>query len=146
VNLTGVMHMANTAARRMAATECQGSIVLVGSWAAEAPHHHIPAYCVSKAGVRMLCRQLALHYAPNGIRVNEVAPGLVNAGLSRKLFDEDPALRERIVNQVPLRRLVTADEVAWHISQACDPNNRNMTGATITCDGGISLVTAAERA
>lgn len=144
VNLTGVMHVAHTAAARMTAAGKTGEIVLVGSWAAEAPHKHIPAYCVAKAGVRMLCRQLALHYASHGIRVNEVAPGLVEAGVSRQLFEKDPALRERMTSKVPLRQLMTANDVAWHVAQACDRNNRNMTGATITCDGGISLITAAE--
>jgi NAD(P)-dependent dehydrogenase (short-subunit alcohol dehydrogenase family) len=145
VNLTGGMNVANTAASRMAAAGVQGSIVLLGSWAAAAPHVHIPAYCVTKAGVRMLGQLLALHYAAKGIRVNEVAPGLVDAGMSRELFQKNPALRERMASQVPLGRLMTADEVAWQVSQLCHPTNANTTGATITCDGGISLITAAER-
>ena len=140
VNLTGAMQVANTAAARMVAAGGPGCIVLMGSWAAEAAHSHIPAYCVA-----MLCRLLALQYAANGIRVNEVAPGLVDAGLSRKLFDEDPALRERMVGPIPLKRMLTAEDVAWYVSQVCDPKNLNMTGATLTCDGGISLITAAER-
>jgi len=144
VNLTGVLHVANTAARRMVKAGSPGHIVLLGSWAAEAPHGHIPAYCVSKAGVRMLCRLMALEYAARGICINEVAPGLVNAGVSRQLFEADPKLRERIAGQVPVGRLMTAEDVAWHVTQACDRKNRNMTGATITCDGGISLITAAE--
>ena len=143
VNLTGAMHVANSAAKAIVAAGKPGHIVFIGSWAAEAPHSHAAAYCVAKAGLRMLMRVMALEYAPSGIQVNEVAPGLVEAGLSRQVFQDNPALRERMIGKIPLNRMMTADEVAWHVTNVCDPRNRSMCGATITCDGGLSLATAA---
>src|SRR5947207_917446 len=56
VNLNGAFHMAQTGARRLLERKKAGRIVFIGSWAAHAPHPHIPAYCVAKAGLRMLCK------------------------------------------------------------------------------------------
>jgi NAD(P)-dependent dehydrogenase (short-subunit alcohol dehydrogenase family) len=145
VNLTGAMNLAQAAARRLVASARPGRIVLVGSWAAEAPHAHIPSYCVAKAGLRMLCRCMALEYAPHGILVNEVAPGFVDAGLSKQIFDECPERKAEAIAKVPTGELIQAEEVARQVAHLCDPRNRNMTGGTLLCDGGLSLVTAVWR-
>jgi len=145
VNLTGALNLAHAAARRLLELKLPGRIVFVGSWAAHAPHPHIPAYCVAKAGLRMLCRCMALEYAPQGILVNEVAPGLVNAGLSRQILEEHPELKREAVARVPIAEMMEAEEVAVHVAHLCDPRNRNMTGSTLLCDGGLSLVTAVRR-
>lgn len=142
VNLTGCFHVAHAVARRLVERNLHGRIVFIGSWAGHTAHAHIPAYCVAKAGLRMLCKCMALEYAPHHILVNEVAPGVVNAGLSRSLFDKDPALTRRAVAGVPIRELMEAQEVALHVAHLCDPRNRNMTGSVLLCDGGLSLVTA----
>ncbi len=144
VNLSGSFFLAHTVAQRLVQQKLPGRIVFIGSWAGHAVHGHIPAYCVAKAGLRMACYSMALHYAPYGILVNEVAPGIVSAGLSGKVFREDPALAEQTRAKVPIRELMEADEVALHVAHLCDPRNRNMTGSVLLCDGGISLVTATE--
>jgi NAD(P)-dependent dehydrogenase (short-subunit alcohol dehydrogenase family) len=146
VNLSGAMHLAHAAAKRLIASNRPGRIVLIGSWAAESPHAHIPAYCVAKAGLRMLCRCMALEYAPHDILVNEVAPGFVNAGLSEQIFTAYPERRTRALARVPLNAFTHADEVAFHVAHLCDPRNRSMTGGTLLCDGGLSQVTAVWRA
>ena len=145
VNLTGAFLLANGIARRLVKRKKPGRIVFLGSWAAESVHTHIPAYCVSKAGLRMLCRSMALEYARHDILINEVAPGIVEAGLSRQLFEEDPGLRDAMVRHVPIGRLLTASEVARLVVWLCDPENCHMTGTTLQSDGGISLVSGAER-
>ena len=145
VNLLGAFHLAQSAARRLLTQQRQGRIVFVGSWAAHAPHAHVPAYCVAKAGLRMLCQCMALEYAPWGISVNEVAPGFVDAGLSRQVWEEAPQLRELCARRVPIGQLMTAEEVAFHVAHLCDPRNHNMTGSALLCDGGLSLVTATSR-
>jgi len=145
VNLTGAFLLANGIARRLVTQKKPGRIVFLGSWAAESVHAHIPAYCVSKAGLRMLCRSMALEYARHDILVNEVAPGIVEAGLSRQLFEEDPGLRDAMVQHVPTGRLLAASEVARLVAWLCDPENSHMTGMTLQADGGISLISATER-
>ena len=86
VNLTGAWLTARTGARRLIEMKMPGRIVFVGSWAAHAPHVQLAAYCAAKAGLRMLAQTMALELADQGILVNEVAPGFVDAGLSAEFF------------------------------------------------------------
>lgn len=64
-------------------------VVFIGSWAAHAPHPHIGAYAVSKAAIRSLCQTIALDHAKDGMLINEVAPWIVDAGLSHEFFNRD---------------------------------------------------------
>ena len=141
VNLSGGFYLAQAAAARLLAAQKPGRIVFVGSWAADAVHNGLPAYCVSKAALRMLMRCFALELAPSGILVNEVAPGFVDAGLSREVFDAQPGRRESAAAQVPNRLLSSAADVAREVAHLCDPETRHMVGTTILMDGGLSLKT-----
>ena len=118
-----------------------GRIVFVGSWAAHAPHPALPAYCVAKAGLRMLMKCLALELGPHDILVNEVAPGWVDAGLSGRIFNDNPGAREDAVGKVPVRRLIAPAEVAYEVAHLCDPAVRHTTGSVALMDGGLSLLT-----
>ena len=140
VNLFGAFHLAQAGARRLVEKKRTGRIVFTGSWAAHAPHSAVPAYCVTKAALRMLCRCLALELAPHGILVNEVAPGWVDAGLSRTHWVEDPALRERASKYIPVQEPVETAEVALHVANLCDLRMRSTTGGSVLCDGGMSQV------
>ncbi len=139
VNLGGAFHLARAAVLRLVALGQSGRVVFVGSWAGHVPHTHIPAYCVSKAGLRMLCQCMAAEFAARGILVNEVAPGYVNAGLSGKAFREEPGSAEAARQTVPVRSLTEPEEVALEVAHLCDPACRQITGATIVMDGGLSL-------
>ena len=142
VNLDGAFHVAHAAVLRMITHRRPGRIVFVGSWAADRVHPAIPAYCVAKAGLRMLCRCMALECAPLGILVNEVAPGIVDAGLSARIMRDDPGLRDRIRSTTPVRELVSSQDVARAVAFLCDPRNTQMAGATLLQDGGMSLLPA----
>ena len=139
VNLTGAYYTARGMIRRMLARGAGGRIVFVGSWAAQAPHPHISAYSATKAGLRALCQTLALDHAADGILVNEVAPGIVNAGLSAELFRRDPALELRTRAAVPNGLVIEPAEVARDVAFLVSPDNRQTTGAIIVSDGGLSL-------
>ncbi len=139
INLDGAFFVAHAAAKRLIAAGRPGRIVFIGSWAASVPHAHVPTYCVAKAGLRMLMKQMALEYAPNGILVNEVAPGYVDGGLNNQAFVENTDLREQCRLKVPIRQLMTADDVAFSVAHLCDPRNRHMTGSVVLMDGGLSL-------
>jgi glucose 1-dehydrogenase len=145
INLSGAFHMAQFAAMRLLEHKKPGRIVFIGSWAAHAPHPNITTYCVAKAGLRMLCKCMALDLAPAGILVNEVAPGYVNAGLSAQLWAKTPGSREKAADRVPTKQLIEPDEVAREVAHLCDPENRHTTGSTILMDGGLSLVTPANK-
>ncbi|HZO89021.1 MAG TPA: SDR family oxidoreductase [Chthonomonadaceae bacterium] len=140
INLDGAFHLAQAGAQRLLHHQLPGCIVFIGSWVGHAAQTHIPAYCVSKAGIRMLCRCLARDLAPHGILVNEVAPGNVDAGLSGRIYDATPGLRERDSRRIPVRKLIQPEEVAWQVANLCEPANQNMTGSVLVMDGGLSLL------
>lgn len=126
----------------MIAANRPGRIVLVGSWAGHAPHPHVPAYSVAKAGLRMLTQVLAVELAAHQILVNEIAIGVVNAGVSRTTFAERPDMRARSERIAPVRHLVEVEEIVTTVLDLCDFSRRSMTGATVLLDGGMSLRTA----
>jgi len=139
INLDGSFFLAQMAALKLSAAKKPGRIVIIGSWAGHAPHLKIPAYCASKAALRMGMKCLALEFAKDNILVNEVAPGFVDAGLSGRLFDENPGTREIAAQRVPVKRLITAQEVALQVAWLCDPSNVHVTGSVLLMDGGLSL-------
>ena len=139
VNLTGAFYTARAIIRRMLASNVRGRIVFIGSWAAHSPHPHIGAYSASKAGLRALCQTLALDHASDGILINEVAPGIVDAGLSRALFRRDPALEHRTRASIPTGTVLQPADVARDVAFLVSPDNLHTTGAVIVSDGGLSL-------
>ena len=139
INLDGAFYTARAAIQAMLAAGRGGRLVFVGSWAAHAPHPHIGAYSISKAALRSLCQTLALDHAKDGILVNEVAPGIVNAGLSRELFRRDPALATRTIAAIPTKRLIQPEDVARDVAFLASPENRHTTGTILVSDGGLSL-------
>lgn len=140
VNLDGSFHWAQAGTRRLVRANLGGRVIFVGSWAAHAPHQHLPAYCVTKAGVRMLMKTLALEYARCGILVNEVAPGYVDAGLSAKSFQQAPERREQAMKAVPIGELLSPADVAQLVRFLCGNQASQITGTTLLQDGGLSLL------
>lgn len=139
VNFWGSYHVAVQAAKNLKAKALPGRIVFIGSWAAERPNARISAYCISKAATRMLCKTMALELAADNILVNEVAPGIVDGGLSKKNQQKDPALLKTHLNAIPAHQLVSVQEVADTVVMLAGFTNMNITGTTILVDGGISL-------
>lgn len=140
VNLDGAFYLTQSTTARLLEHKLPGRVVFVGSWAAHAVHTNLPAYCVSKAGLRMLCQCMALELAPHNILVNEIAPGYVNAGLSGRIWEKNPDLSRQAQEKVPVKKLISAADVAQQIIQLCHPQNEHMTGSTLLMDGGLSLL------
>jgi NAD(P)-dependent dehydrogenase (short-subunit alcohol dehydrogenase family) len=88
----------------------------------------------------MLAKCLALELAPKGVRVNVVAPGWVDAGLTLKNLHAHPQLRAELESQIPLGRLMPVDELARTVRLLCSDDANYITGATLLVDGGASLV------
>lgn len=139
INVDGTLYVAQQAALRMATRKVPGNIVFLGSWVAERPVPRIAAYCSGKAALRMLMKCMALEFAADGIVVNEVAPGYVDAGLTGATLQAMPERRKLLQEETPLRRLITADEVAFHVAYLCDERSRGITGTTLLLDAGVSL-------
>lgn len=139
VNLTGCFLTAQAAASSMMRAGRSGQIVFIGSWVQNVPRAGIGAYCASKAGLAMLAKCLALELGPHGIRVNVVAPGFVDAGLTGQNLRENPGRRASVEAEVPLGRLISAEEVARAVRMLCSPDAAYVTGTTLLLDGGSSL-------
>lgn len=137
VNLTGTFLVARAAARRWIAAERPGVIVNVTSMNGVAAGPNAGAYGASKAAVALLTAQMAIEWGPLGIRVNAVAPGLIDAGMSEPIY-ADPITREARESKVPLRRLGTADEVADMVLFLASDAASYVTGQNIVVDGGVT--------
>jgi NAD(P)-dependent dehydrogenase (short-subunit alcohol dehydrogenase family) len=135
-NLTGVMLTIKHAARAM--TAAGGSIVAISSIAGVLTHRWMTAYCVSKAGVEMLARNAADELGGAGIRVNAVRPGLVPTDLAAGLVN-NPAAQADYLDQMPLRRLGTTEDIASIVRFLIRPESGWVTGQVIAADGGHTL-------
>jgi len=116
-----------------------GSIVLMSSCAGQVgiPNHELIG--AVKAAVSGLARSAAATYAPNGIRVNAVAPGLVDTPLAERLTKNDAAL-EASKSMHPLGRIGDPSEIAPVIDWLLGPESAWVTGQVVGVDGGISTV------
>lgn len=141
INLDGSFNLAQQAALGMARSSTPGNIVFIGSWVAERPVPRIVTYCAGKAAQRMLMKCMALEFAGEGIVVNEVAPGYVNAGLTGETLKAYPERRNLLEQQTPTGKLIEAAEVAFHVANMCDSRWSGVTGTTFLLDGGVSLRT-----
>jgi len=139
VNLTGVFLFVQAAARKMVARGHGGAILITGSWVQNVPSVDNTAYCVSKSGAAMLARCAALELGEHQIRVNVVAPGIVNAGMARRQIEIDPVFARKATTGLPLGRLQTAEQIAKAAAFLCCDDAGSITGATLLVDGGASL-------
>ena len=125
----------------------QGTIVNISSiWGIRAIEG-IVGYVASKHGLRGLTTTLARECGPLGVTCNEVCPGAVESRLLRECTirdvgsnptDVEQSIRG-IIERTPIRRLVSADEVAASVAFLCSKDARGINGASIVIDGGLTI-------
>lgn len=144
VNLVGCAILAQAAVRQMLEQDpdplgIRGKVLFTSSWVGTYASPGAIQYCVSKAGLDHLVRLAAQEYAAKGIRVNAVAPGILDAGLTRKAFEHDPSLRPKFLASVPVGEFGTPGQIADAFVFLCSRESDYMTGQILFVDGGCAL-------
>ncbi len=135
-NLKSAYSAVRAAARAMAAG---GSVVLVSSAAARLGLANHEAIAAAKAGVIGLALSAAASYAPKGLRVNAVAPGLVRTAMTARITANEAALKASTAMHA-LGRVGEPEDVASAIAWLLDPAQSWVTGQVIGVDGGLATL------
>jgi NAD(P)-dependent dehydrogenase (short-subunit alcohol dehydrogenase family) len=138
----GVFHHAHLIAQQAAPLINKsggGSITFVSSVAGVGSSPNLAAYGAAKASLISLVRTAAVELGPLNIRVNSVAPGIVRTPRSRANTAWTDELLTTNINNTPLRRLATPDDVAAALLMLALPLARHVTGQNLIVDGGLSL-------
>ncbi len=136
INLSGVFHCMFHELQQML-QQGSGAIVNVASIAGLRGLANSSAYTASKHGVVGLTKAAALEYATKNIRINAVCPVFTRTPLFEALFDVNPTYKERIKQNIPMRRYGKPEEIAQAILWLCSDNTNFMTGHALPLDGGM---------
>jgi len=136
VNLKGVFFTIQTVVRHWLAAKQRGKIINISSVHEELPFPHFASYCASKGGLKMLMRDLAIELAPYGITINNIAPGAIETPINKSLLN-DPAKLKPLLENIPLKRLGTPEDVAGVAAFLASADADYITGTTVLVDGGL---------
>jgi NAD(P)-dependent dehydrogenase (short-subunit alcohol dehydrogenase family) len=138
-NLTGPFRLSQACRGLLEASGHDGgaAVVNTGSLTSFFGTAMVPAYGAAKAGVVQLTKSLAMAWAPLGIRVNAVAPGVIETGMTAPMlaFDE---LTRPLLERTPMGRFGVPQDVAPAVLFLASPAARYVTGHTLVVDGGFS--------
>jgi glucose 1-dehydrogenase len=136
VDLTGPFICSQAAAKQMVSRKTGGVIINISSVHEDIAFPGYSAYCASKGGLRMLCRNMALELAPHGIRVVNVGPGAIATPINEATL-EDPERRIALQKEIPMHRIGQPEEVAKLVAFLISDNASYITGTTVFIDGAL---------
>ena len=138
-NLTGVWRVAKHGANEMVEAGLPGSIINIASITALRPQMMTTAYCVSKAGVDHMTRQMAVEMARYGVRVNAIAPGYFKTEINDSFLESQEG--QKMVRRIAMRRIGDTAELSGPLLLLASGAGSFMTGVTLIVDGGHLLST-----
>jgi len=138
LNLRGTFLLLRHVAKGMA-ERGRGSIIVFSSIRADVVEQGQSIYAATKAGVRQMCRALAAELAPNGVRVNLIAPGVVDTPLTKPITST-PAWNEAYATKSALKRWAQPSEMAGAVVYLASDASSYVTGSVIFVDGGWTAV------
>lgn len=136
-NLTGVWRVAKHGANAMVAGGAKGSIINIASITGLHPQTMTTAYCVSKAGVDHMTRQMALEMARYGVRVNAIAPGYFLTEINDDYLTSEEGAK--MIRRIAMRRIGNVEELSGPLLLLASEAGSFMTGSTLVVDGGHLL-------
>ncbi|GMV99163.1 MAG: oxidoreductase [Candidatus Hydrogenedentota bacterium] len=137
VNVKGYFLMSQLAARMMVEAGC-GSIINVASIAGMSPPPMQGVYAITKAAVIMMTKAFAKELGGAGIRVNAIAPGLVETKFAQVLIDS-PEMLDWFTSQTPMGRHGQPEEIVGAAVYLASDASSYTTGTVMLCDGGFSV-------
>jgi glucose 1-dehydrogenase len=137
VNLKGPYFLSQEAARAMARSG-KGKIINVSSVHDTVPLKDRSAYAISKGGMLLLTKSLALELAEHKINVNAISPGAILTNMNREQLS-DAETRSRLLKTIPLNRIGEVDDVVGAAVYLASSESDYLTGTTIYVDGGLLL-------
>lgn len=140
INLDGAFWMCQTVGKQMLA-QGSGAIINIDSLNTNSPLKAVAPYAMSKAGLQMLTRSLALEWGDRGVRVNALAPGFILTDLTEKLWS-DPTMQAWGRANTPLQRLGKPEDLVGTAIFLASPASAFLTGQAIYVDGGFTAGTA----
>lgn len=135
-NLKGAFFITQAFVRRLRDAKKPGRVVNISSVHEDMVFPHFATYCAAKGGIRMLMRDLAVELGPLGITVNNVAPGAIITPINKNLLDNPQQLKP-LLNNIPLGRMGTSEEVAGLTAFLVSDEAAYITGSTYVIDGGL---------
>lgn len=136
VNLKGVFFATQAFVQHLRETKRPGKIINISSVHEDLPFPNFTAYCVSKGGMKMLTRNLAVELGSLGITINNVAPGAIATPINTRLLNNREKL-SALLNNIPLGRLGHPQDVASLVAFLASSEADYITGSTFFVDGGL---------
>ncbi len=135
LNVRAAFRVARAAVRSMLASTTPGCVVHMSSQMGHVGSPKRTVYCMTKHAIEGLTKAMAVELAPNGIRVNSVAPTFIDTPLTRPMLD-DPAFSEFVHSMIPMGKLGTIDDVVAAVLYLVSPAAGMVTGHSLRVDGG----------
>jgi len=139
VNLKAVWLCMKYEISQMLKQENGGVIVNTSSWLAKGGLNGSTIYSASKGGLDGMVRPAALEYASQGIRINNINPGIIDTEMLRRFFNPEDENAKPFINHIPGKRLGTSAEVAETVLWLCSDAASYITGQTIMVDAGYTI-------